>query len=1156
MEKYSFSPAEFSLMEKSCVPFAVYQFIDKRVVTLVLSQGFCDLLGFDDREEAYYIMDNDMYRDAHPDDVARIADAAFRFATEGGEYNTVYRTKTRGEYRIVHAKGRHVYTDTGVRLAVVWYTDEGPYLPSGGEYESELSQDFNKALHENSLIRRMNYDLLTGLPSMAYFFELADAGEKRLLREGVLPALLFIDLNGMKYFNRKHGFAEGDKLIRAVGRVLVKHFSNENCSRLGHDHFAVFTQADGLEDRLNALFEECKTINDGKTLPLRVGIYLDRKDGADVSTACDRAKVACDADRSSFVSCFRYFDEATLAQVERRRYIIDNLDKAIQEKWIKVYYQPIVRTANGRVCDEEALARWIDPSQGFLSPAEFIPVLEDARLIYKLDLYVAEQALEKMKTQARIGLEVVPVSVNLSRADFTACDIVEEIRRRVDESGFGREMLTIEITESVIGQDFDFMKTQIERFQSLGFSVWMDDFGSGYSSLDVLQRIHFDLIKFDMRFMQQFDQGEKSRIILSELIKMAIGLGIETVSEGVETEAQVDFLREVGCTKLQGFYYCRPIPEEDVIERYRQGVQIGFENPLETEYFASLGRINLYDLGIVASEDEESFRHYFNTLPMALIECSKEGFTISRCNRSYRVFTERQAGSVKAGVVVPYAQVMTGGAAVFARAVKRCAEDGERVFLDNEFPNGTVVHSFIRRIAVNPVTGVAACATVVLAVIDKKDRGAEVTYARIAKALSADYFNLYYVSLDTDEFIEYTSNNQQDNLVVERHGKNFFSTSRKDVLRFVYEEDQKIVLRAFTKENVLRALKRKGYFTLTYRLLISGEPVYVSMKVSRMPDDEEHIIIGMTNVDTQMKRQEAFKRMQEEETTYARITALSGDYLCVYTVDPRTEEYSEYSATRNYEVLGIDKRGKKFFAKARKDIAHTVYPEDQDRLLSELTRENVLQEVQNNGFFSITYRLVIEDEPLFVRLKAVMMEEKDGPQLIVGVINIDAQVKREQEYARRLTEARNSANIDELTGVKNLKAYLGAQARFDHLIDDKMPVKFSIVLFEILGLDHLRETQGDRAVNLKVREACTAICTIFKRSPVFRIGEGTFAAIPQGNDDENVDQLIAELDARNRENSDILIARGMARFSQDHNAAAVADLAAAALEKNRKALSE
>ncbi len=170
----------------------------------------------------------------------------------------------------------------------------------------------------------------------------------------------------------------------------------------------------------------------------------------------------------------------------------------------------------------------------------------------------------------------MPHSINLSRSDFDMCDIVEEVRRRVDDSGLPRNIITIEITESAIGSDFDFMKQEIARFQQLGFPVWMDDFGSGYSSLDVLQSIKFDLIKFDMIFMKKLDDGESGKIVLSELMRMATSLGVDTVCEGVETKEQQRFLQEIGCSKLQGYYYTKPIPLESILERYEKGIQIGY----------------------------------------------------------------------------------------------------------------------------------------------------------------------------------------------------------------------------------------------------------------------------------------------------------------------------------------------------------------------------------------------------------------------------------------------------------------------------------------------------------------------------------------------------------------------------------------------------
>ena len=305
-----------------------------------------------------------------------------------------------------------------------------------------------------------------------------------------------------------------------------------------------------------------------RQITVRVGIYTDSIDLVDTSVACDRARYACNSIRDNHHSSYCFFDESMLATENQRQYILDNLDRALSEGWIRAYYHPIVRAANAMVCDEEALARWEDPVRGTLSPADFIPFLEDAGLIWRLDLYMVEQVLQRMKKQQAAGLYVVPISVNLSRTDFDACDIVEEIRRRVDDAGVAREMIPIEITESVLARDFDFMKEQIERFRELGFPVWMDDFGSGYSSLDLLQTIHFDLIKLDMRFMKQFDNGEKSRVIITELMKMAIGLGIETVSEGVEEHEQVDFLKEVGCTKLQGYFFTNPLPFDEIMRRH------------------------------------------------------------------------------------------------------------------------------------------------------------------------------------------------------------------------------------------------------------------------------------------------------------------------------------------------------------------------------------------------------------------------------------------------------------------------------------------------------------------------------------------------------------------------------------------------------------
>ena len=383
MKKYQFSENELDFIEKSFMPIAVYQFVDKRVVTIALSKGFCELFGFEDKAEAYFLMDNDMYRDAHPDDVVRISEAAYDFAINGGEYEVVYRNKSAKDsgYRVIHAQGRHQQTSTGETLALIWYTDEGEYSEDRLQYSNKLNRLFNEFLYRESLVQTNTYDSLTGLPNIQYFFQLSEAGRDKLLEDNRQPAMIFFDLNDMTGFNSRYGYAEGDKLMKAFADLLVRYFSKENCGRFGQDHFIVYADDDGLTEKLNAMFEECKSINGGKTRTVRAGIFLKIIGTTlDAGIACDRAKAAADSITDKNISAFRYFDKEMLAEINHRQYIIDNFDRAMEEEWIRVYYQPIVRASNGKVCDEEALSRWIDPVKGFLTPDKFIPILEEHHL--------------------------------------------------------------------------------------------------------------------------------------------------------------------------------------------------------------------------------------------------------------------------------------------------------------------------------------------------------------------------------------------------------------------------------------------------------------------------------------------------------------------------------------------------------------------------------------------------------------------------------------------------------------------------------------------------------------------------------------------------------------------------------------------------------
>ena len=1025
---YRFDDAELKILEKQPIPLAVYQYVDRHVYTLALSDGFLKLFGYTDRAEAYSLSNQNALYNTHPDDVGRVGDAVHRFAVQGGKYEVIFRAKRhmgQGQAcHIVHGVGEHIYTDTGVRLAYVWFTDEGEYTGNDSTQAATLNKLFNRALHEESFLKANYYDNLTGLPNMTYFFALAEEYKTALREKGGNAALLYIDLDGMKSFNDNYGFAEGDKLLKAFAALLDHSFGSENCCHVSADHFAVYTDDAGLEKALRRLFAEAKKLNGGNSLSLRVGVYPDSVEDVPVSIACDRAKMACDTVPKSNNSGFRVYSDKMRSELKRSRYILSNLDRAISEKWIQVYYQPIVRAVTGKVCDEEALARWIDPVKGFLSPADFIPTLESAGLIYKLDLYVVEQVLEKIRLLQSVGLPIVPQSVNLSRSDFDACDIVEEIRRRVDDAGISRDRLTIEITESIIGRDFEFIKAQVERFRELGFPVWMDDFGSGYSSLDVLQSIRFDLIKFDMSFMRKLEEGDSGKIILTELMKMATSLGVDTVCEGVETRQQVHFLQAIGCSKLQGYYYLKPVPLESILERYEKGTQIGFENPDETGYYDAMGRINLYDLSFMASADESVFSNAFDTIPMGILEVNAAWDRIQfvRSNRSFRKFMRRTVdlnlGDGSAQFPVPASGVGSG----FMRALRECRQNRDRAFIDEAIEDGTVVHSFVRRIYTNPVTGSIAVAAAILAVDrslpqKEKEAGDNRKIAELQESVSSLLDNMPGMSFTKDAqsgvylacnqaFAAYAHKTSPEDVA----GLTDFDIFDRETAAHFVEDDRKALAMDTPYvffEDVPDAAGHQKQFQTTKMKFVDGAGRQCLLGLCQ--DVTEAFRIRQERDTTK----EAYEEAKNASAIHARLQALTGDFICVYVVDPETGRYREFSATDDFEEnFGQEKAGEDFFASVREAAKSFACPDDLDRVLAQLKRETVLKEIERCGCFTLVYRIMMGGSPRYVQMNAVMVEEKDGQRLLIGLNNIDAQY-RQREIDREI--ARQKDIYDQIT---------------------------------------------------------------------------------------------------------------------------------------------
>ncbi len=345
-----------------------------------------------------------------------------------------------------------------------------------------------------------------------------------------------------------------------------------------------------------------------------------------------------------------------LEMTEMDRYVLDHFDLAMERGYLRVYCQPVVRALTRRICGLEALARWQDPEKGLLTPDKFIGVLEAHGRIHELDGYIVRQVCERFHTLVELGI-FVPISINLSRRDYELCDIFAVVEHAAEANRVPRSHLCIEITESALNQNEHRMLDYIERFRAAGYPVWMDDFGSGYSTLNLLKDFQFDELKIDMQFLSDFH--DRSKLILASIINMAKRIGIHTLTEGVETEEEFAFLRNIGCEKLQGSLFGVPVPIFDCPD-YARERGLEWERPVLRGYYEELGRVNVLSPdpfgGDTASPGDG---RDMSSIPMALIEVEGQE---ARC-----LFANQAFDSVAAavGLELIFGESWTGPGADF-----------------------------------------------------------------------------------------------------------------------------------------------------------------------------------------------------------------------------------------------------------------------------------------------------------------------------------------------------------------------------------------------------------------------------------------------------------------------------------------------------------
>ena len=438
---------------------------------------------------------------------------------------------------------------------------------------SIYSQRLSEAKKDEELEELATKDTITGLLSFEYFtLQVREKIAEYKIERGN-SVYLFINITNFKVYNDQKGFKKGNEFLKTVGQIISDVF-NENSliTRQSDDHFVVFTTNLKVQDKI---FEVARRVEetDPEIKPsIKVGaaeVYDPREDP---HYAVEKARYAyAELKRMSTTKIILFYDDKMHDNYLMNQYIVTHIDEAINNGYLKAYYQPVVWSKGRTLCGVEALARWIDPKYGFLSPGKFIPVLENNQLVYKLDKEILRIVCADIRHNMDKGLPVLPVSINFSRADFGIIDIVEVVNEVVDQYQVPHELLHVEITESALTNEVDLLKNTINRLHAKGFATWLDDFGSGYSSFNVLKDFDFDVLKLDMAFLVGFNGNEKAKALIKSVISLADQIGMKTLCEGVETDEQAKFLEEVSCGRLQGYLYGKPLSYDELLEKIQKG---------------------------------------------------------------------------------------------------------------------------------------------------------------------------------------------------------------------------------------------------------------------------------------------------------------------------------------------------------------------------------------------------------------------------------------------------------------------------------------------------------------------------------------------------------------------------------------------------------
>ena len=562
-------------------------------------------------------------------------------------------------------------------------------------------------------------DAATGLLGKEAFFDEAAAYLRHSGARDV--SIVCFDVDHFKLFNDLHGLDCGDELLRYLGRALALRFSPDGAqplARLAADTFALCAtgiRPERVERILVDISSECPN---GIDAIVRAGVYRIEDPASPVSIMCDRAVIALRTVKGSYFDRVALYDPGMREALVLEREVVAGIESALREDRIELFLQPKCNIRTGKIVGAEALARWRHPERGIVAPGEFIPLIERNGLVRSLDLRVWEKTAAWIRGLIDEGVQPVPVSVNVSRADIYLVDVAAELHALVERYGIEPSLIEVEITESAYSERPDRIVAAFDELAERGFTVLMDDFGSGYSSLNMLKDINVDVLKIDMRFLDRDDR--RSKDIMESVIRMARWLDLPVIAEGVETREQVNFLLDVGCSYAQGYYYARPMEAAAFEALLTDGSKVQHEQCALQD-----ARRPILDFRDLLHENTISDRMLSSIIgSVALYSYADGDLRLIRGNEAYRrliaTLGEGVNGAEEGGSLLPFVHDEDRDALVAAaeETVRSCPDDGVEVVVRRMGTNGCHWHK-MRLFHLNTTNG---SATVYGSVTDVTER--------------------------------------------------------------------------------------------------------------------------------------------------------------------------------------------------------------------------------------------------------------------------------------------------------------------------------------------------------------------------------------------------------------------------------------------------